>query len=146
MIAAPGIKGGKRIGELTQSVDLLPTLMALSGVKKSRLGLHGHSLKPLMSDRGKKWPRQYAFSSTFIRNGGPSITDGQWTYISYGEQKGRPEFYDIRKEPGQKRNVIRQYPGVRKRMEQALAEFLQKVGTPKENYELLGPIGGPDYA
>ena len=146
MIAAPGIKGGKRVGELTQSVDLLPTLMALSGVKKSHLGMHGHSLKPLMSGRGKKWPRQYAFSSTFIRNGGPSITDGQWTYISYGEQKGRPELYEMRKDPGQKRNVIRQYPGVRKRMEQALAEFLQKVGTPKENYELLGPIGGPDYA
>ena len=78
------------------------------------------------------------FSSITI--GGPSITGGQWTYIAYGEKKGRPELYDMRKDPGQKRNMIRQYPGVRKRMEQALAEFLQKVGTPKENYELLGDV------
>ena len=146
MVAAPGIKGGRRVEELTQSVDLLPTLMGLAGVEKGGLGMHGHSLKPLLTGRAKKWPRQYAFSSTFIRNGGPTVTDKRWTYIAYGEKGGKPELYDMKADPGQKKTVIRQHTAVAKRMQKALAEFLAGVGTPEENYSLLGPVGGPDYA
>ena len=145
MVAAPGVKGGKRVKALTQSVDLLPTLMDLTGVKKPGLEMHGHSLKKLMRGGEKGWPRRYAFSSTFIRNGGPTVTDKRWTYIAYGEKGGRPELYDTREDSGQKRNVIRKYPQVARRMQKALRDFLAEVGTPEENYELLGPVGGPDY-
>ena len=48
-------------------------------------------------------------------------------------------------DPGQKRNVIRKHPQVVRRMEKALRQFLEGVGTPEENYTLLGPVGGPDY-
>ena len=150
-------------------MDLLPTLMGLAGVEKSGMGMHGHSLKPLMTGRAKKWPRQYAFSSTFIRNGGPlltklteggqtkelreimgttavpTVTDKRWTYIAYGE-KGRPELYDFRTDLDQRKNVIAQNPRVRLRMEEALAEFLVSVGTPDTTGDRRRPTGGPDYA
>jgi len=145
MISAPGMKGGRRVKELTQPVDLLPTLMGLSGVEKKGLEMHGHSLVPLMQGKGKGWPRKHAFSSTFLRNGGPTVTDKRWSYISYGEKGGKPELYDLKEDPGQKRNLIRKRPDVAKRMRKALADFLAGVGTPEENYELIGPVGGPDY-
>jgi arylsulfatase A-like enzyme len=146
LISAPGVKGGRRVDELTQSVDLLPTFMELAGVKSAvDLKMHGLSLAPLMRGRAKKWPRQYAFSSTFIRNGEPTVTDKRWTYIAYGEKGGRPELYDLRVDPGQKKNVLGTFPGVARRMKKALGDFLLDVGTPEENYELLGPVGGPDY-
>ena len=58
---------------------------------------------------------------------------------------GKPELYDLKEDPGQKRNLIRKRPDVAKRMRKALADFLAGVGTPEENYELIGPVGGPDY-
>ena len=80
-----------------------------------------------------------------ITIGGPTVTDKRWTYIAYGEKGGKPELHDMKTDSGQKKNVIRQNPVVAKRMRQALADFLAGVGTPEENYSLLGPVGGPDY-
>lgn len=146
MIAAPGVAGGRRVKELTQSVDLLPTLLDLTGVKAEGVEMHGRSLRPLMQGKSRGWPRRYAFSSPFIRNGGPTVTDKRWTYISYGEKQGEPELYDLKEDPAQKKNLIRKRPDVASRMHKALMKFLEGVGTPEENYELLGPVGGPDYA
>ncbi len=148
MVAAPGLKGGRRVAELTQSVDLLPTLMDLCKVKRADLGLgiHGHSLVPLLRNRKTRWPRRHAFSSTFIQNGGPTVTDKRWSYIAYGERDGKPELYDLKADPGQKRNLIRKEAAVARRMRKALDTFLASVDTPKKNLDLLGPIGGPDYA
>jgi arylsulfatase A-like enzyme len=146
LIAAPGLKGGQRVQELTQSVDLLPTFVDLARIKGEKPAMHGHSLAPLLQGSAKSWQRDYAFSSTFIRNGGPTVTDKRWTYMAHGEKNGKPELYDMKADPGQKRNVVRQYPGVARRMEKALFKFLEEVGTPEENYTLIGPVGGPDYA
>ena len=145
MIATPEVAGGQRVSALTQSVDLLPTLMALAGVEKSDLGMHGHSLAPLLTGPSA-WPRQYAFSSTFIRNGGPTVTDERWTYLAYGEHGGAPELYDLQADPQQQQNVIGEHPAVAQRMQKALVDFLDAVETPEENRALLGPVGGPDYA
>lgn len=145
MVAAPGVPGGRRVKALTQSVDVLPTLLQLTGVKPGGLDMHGLSLVPLMKGSKRPWPRRYAFSSAFLRNGGPTVTDGRWSYVSYGQKAGRPELYDLRQDPGQRRNVLRQNPKEAARMRRALAQFLADVGTPADHYELLGPVGGPDW-
>ena len=146
MVAAPGIRGGSRVRELTQSVDLLPTLLDQAGMGTGGMDMHGLSLKPLLAGTAGRWPRQFAFSSIFLQSGGPTVTDKRWTYLSYGEKGGKPELYDMREDPGQKRNVIRQHPQVARRMAKALRGFLHDVGTPEQNYELIGPVAGPDYA
>ena len=145
LIATPEVAGGRRVSALTQSVDLLPTLMALAGVEKRDLGMHGYSLAPLLTGPSA-WPRQYAFSSTFIRNGGPTVTDERWTYLAYGEHGGAPELYDLQADPQQQQNVIGEHPAVAQRMQKALVDFLDEMETPEENRALLGPVGGPDYA
>ena len=73
------------------------------------------------------------------------MTDKRWTYLAYGEKGGKPELYDLKADPQQKKNIIRQEPKVAARMPRALTAFLKDVGTPEENYELIGPVGGPDY-
>jgi arylsulfatase A-like enzyme len=146
MISVPGVKGGQRTGELTQSVDLLPTLLEITGTKTGGLDPHGHSLAPLLHGTSRGWPRKYAFSSTFLRNGGPTVTDKRWSYLAHGEKGGKPELYDLRADPQQKKNVIRQEPKVAAKMHRALTAFLKQVGTPAQNFELIGPVGGPDYA
>ena len=106
--------------------------------------MHGLSLAPLLNGSAA-WPRQYAFSSTFIRNGGPTVTGEGWTYLAHGEHGGAPELYDMQADPRQQANVIGAHPEVARRMRQALAEFLDEVETPEENRALLGAAGGPDY-
>ena len=145
IVAAPGIAGGGRVEQLTQSVDLLPTLLEITGVEYQGPSLHGHALVPLLRGESTGWPREYAFSSTFIRNGGPTVTDRDWTYIAHGENGGRAELYDMRTDPNQRENLIRQRPAIAARMDQALREFLLQVETPEKNYTLLGPVAGPDW-
>ena len=48
LIAAPGAAEGSRVSQLTQSVDLLPTFLDLSGVDYQGPRLHGHVLTPLL--------------------------------------------------------------------------------------------------
>ena len=146
LMAAPGAAGGSRVVQLTQSVDLLPTFLDLSGVDYQGPHLHGHALTPLLQARGREWPRRFAFSSTFIRNGAPTITDRNWTYVPQGEKAGRAELYQMRSDPGQRKNLVRRHPRVAARMERALREFLLWVGTPEENRSLLDPVAGPDWA
>jgi len=145
MIAGPGIRGGQRVGELTQPVDLLATVLDYARLRSRAPDMHGHSLKPLLGRGKAPWPRRYAFSSTFLRNGGPTVSDKRWTYLAYGEKGGRTELYDRREDPRQKRNLIRKRPEIARRMQRALGAFLRDLGTPEENYSLLGPVGGPDW-
>lgn len=145
IVAAPGVAGGRRVDQLTQSVDLLPTFLEMTGAEYQGPPLHGHALVPLLGGETTGWPRQYAFSSTFIRNGGPTVTDHCWTYIAHGENGGRAELYDMRTDPDQREDLIRQRPGIAARMDHALREFLLQVETPEENYTLLGPVAGPDW-
>ena len=144
-IAAPGVAGGRRVDQLTQSVDLLPTFLEMTGVDYQGPPLHGHALAPLLRGETADWPRRYAFSSTFICNGGPTVTDHDWTYLAHGENGGRAELYDMRTDPEQRVNLIRQHPHIAARMDEALREFLLQVETPEENYTLLGPVAGPDW-
>ena len=146
LITAPGAAEGSRVSQLTQSVDLLPTFLDLSGVDYQGPRLHGHALTPLLKAGSGRWPRRFAFSSTFIRNGGPTVTDRNWTYIPHGEKEGRAELYNLRTDPGQRKNLVRRHPRVAARMERALREFLLRVDTPEENYTLLDPVAGPDWA
>jgi arylsulfatase A-like enzyme len=146
MVAAPGLRGGRRSGELTQSVDLLPTLLQLTGVRADGVDMHGHSLAPLLQGTRAGWPRKQAFSSTFLRNGGPTVTGKRWTWLAYGEKAGAPELYDLKADPRQQRNLVRREPAVAARLQRALGRFLEDVGTPAENYSLIGPVGGPDWA
>ncbi len=85
--------GGRRIGALTQNIDVMPTLLEYFGCQKTVKNappLHGKSWLGLLAEKQEK-VRDYAIYGWF---GMPvNITDGRYTYFRSGSPQGnRPLF------------------------------------------------------
>jgi len=97
---------------LTETVDLLPTILNLFDVPYPREQVQGRSLLPLLTG-SKTAIRQYVFART--DEGRPKIPasylvrDLRWALILQQGGKNR-ELYDLEADPGQTRNVIAQHP------------------------------------
>lgn len=133
IIRAPGVKSGQRIRELAQPPDIMPTLLELAGVDGPD-GMEGHSLAPLMKGRKVKWPRQHAFCSPALTAGlndrpKTTVRSKRWALVIGGQEGSRPELYDMRADPQQKRNVFSKNRTAAERMHRALLRFLSDVGT-----------------
>lgn len=113
------ISGGKSIGEMTLDVDILPTIVELSGIShKSKVDLDGESLVPLLNgdaeelngdrfnfiqyDQGTEPPPK-------MRN---TVMTRRWRLV-YGK-----ELYDIKKDPEQKNDIADKYPDVVSRLKE----------------------------
>ncbi|NCO96316.1 MAG: sulfatase-like hydrolase/transferase, partial [Armatimonadetes bacterium] len=132
----PGCKA-KRVKEIAQPTDLMPTLLDLAGVKIPKQ-CHGKSLKPLLKGSKAKWPQRYAFSSTALTTAGraeqpwTTVYDKNWAFFIGGKPEEKPELYDLRTDPTQTKNVLAKNPEVAKRMHNALLKFLKDLGTDEE--------------
>jgi arylsulfatase A-like enzyme len=71
---------GKRVGALTQNIDLMPTLLDYFGMEPQNCPnkLHGGSWLPLVNDTAKRI-REYALYGYFGRD--VNLTDGRYTYF-----------------------------------------------------------------
>ena len=120
---AAGEGAGRRVRDLVQQVDLVPTILDL--VRAPVPGnLRGRSLKPLLE--GRETPR--ACSSTrsrcsrVISSAGalsPSVTDGRYRYIS----APTAELYDLEADPRARTNLAETQP----REAARLAAELKKI-------------------
>ncbi|MEW6357348.1 MAG: sulfatase-like hydrolase/transferase [Planctomycetota bacterium] len=143
MIKLPAQKKGKRIREIVQPVDLLPTILDLAG-QKVALDFHGHSLKPLLQGRKAKWPRKYAYSTFSIRAEEPNfwttITTKGWSMNVGGYQSDDPELFDRKKDPGQKRNIVKSNKQTAGRMLKDYITFLESVDTDADKVAFYEPV------
>ena len=135
-----GLPKGKVVGEVVQSLDVMPTLLQASGLPMPE-GVQGQSLMPLVSESGNGpsngdgWRARPAISekakTSSASVGAPpptdtesfAITDGQWKLIRHTVRpRGGPEFelYDFLKDPLDKTDVAAQHPDVVARLAKAL--------------------------
>jgi len=143
MVRVPGVKP-RRIKELVQPVDIMPTFLELAGVPVPS-DLHGKSLVPLITGKSRKPVRQYAFSSqaltTSVANRPKTtVRDKNWTLIVGGKEGSPPELYDLRRDPGQKKNIFSKNKDVAKRLHSALLKFLRDVGTEEAKIESIAEL------
>ena len=104
----------------------MPTIFDVCGVKGPRT--LGRSWLPLMKGaRTSNW--DYVFTS---RNnwGYPgasraTVTGKRWSYV-VAEPEHPGMLFDLRADPGQKRNVIRSHPGVANKMHRAFMQFMHQ--------------------
>jgi arylsulfatase A-like enzyme len=140
-----GLSKGRVVDELVQSIDVMPTLLEISGLTVPE-GVQGRSLTPLFSDAGNgaaRWKVRPAITEKAITTpdaGGPpphdtesyAITDGQWKLIhNRTRPRGGPEFelYDFVKDPLNKTDVAAQHPDVVARLAKALDGWKQMAAT-----------------
>lgn len=121
IIAGPGVQP-RVIPEQVRSVDIVPTIAAFAGVAAD--DTDGESLRPLLDGRTRRdvplsiaesWYPRLHFGWSELR----SARVGEWKFIA----APKPELYDLRTDPGETKNVIKDRPQVASR----LAADLKKI-------------------
>jgi arylsulfatase A-like enzyme len=135
-----GLPKGRVVDEVVQSLDVMPTLLELSGLPAPE-GIQGQSLTPLMREAGdgRNWKPRPAITEKAITDqqapGPPphdteiyAINDGQWKLVhNRARPRGGPEFelYDFVKDPLNKTDVAAEHPEVVARLAKALEGWRQ---------------------
>ncbi len=154
LLRGPGIAPGQQLRATARSVDLVPTVLDLLGVRlPAAAHLTGRSLAPTLRG-GPEPPAEatYAESLTPLLHFGWSdlraLRDGRFKYIL----APRPELFDLREDPGEIRNLAASSPTQAAALRGALTARLAAekassrsaptaAAVPPEMLEQLGALG-----
>jgi len=133
LIRFPGEKfAGARIGALTQSVDLLPTIFDLLMARYPAEGIQGGSLLPLLAGTS-----QSATDYVYCRGGGrPSkylVRNHDYALMLYSNGKWRA-LYDLKNDPKQRENIIASHQDVVGTMMGAFEKFAARQRRPPMDF------------
>jgi arylsulfatase len=124
------IEAGSTCNKLSSNIDLFPTLAEISGAPFPSRKIDGVSLTPLLKGEKEANPRK-SFAYYYNKNDLEAVTDGRFKlvfphrYVTYGAyvpgNDGQPgkltnieltkaELYDLRRDPGERYDIISQYP------------------------------------
>jgi arylsulfatase A-like enzyme len=127
------VPAGARVDEPVQLVDVMPTLLGLSGLREPS-GLHGQSLEPLLKIRDSHagaWKRRPVIVEKLPLDGADypdaleatGIIDGDWKLIHNRKRPAeRPEFelFDAKRDPFDQTNLAAANPETVQRLAKAL--------------------------
>ncbi|MCX7012445.1 MAG: sulfatase [Candidatus Sumerlaeota bacterium] len=149
LLRIPGLKKGKRFDTFCQPADLMPTILDLARVPIPRR-VQGESLLPVLRGE-KKRLRDFAVSGTnYVQDeevrSPTCYRTKDWLYV-YGGDEWRSELYDLKNDPDEKRNVLKQRLSVARDLHQRYLEFLESVDCPPKSLALrreFNPQPRPD--
>lgn len=133
---AGGIKAGTVVKEIAGAIDLLPTLTAMTGVK--RLGekpIDGHDLSPLLRGQSVAWRERMIFSH---QNGNVSARSQQYRLDNRGA------LFDMLADPGQTKNIASDKPDIAAQMTKAVADWRAEV-LPTSKEDRPYPVGFAEF-
>jgi len=140
-----GVGAGTRVSALTQSVDLMPTILDFLGIPltveqqyrapardlfpqdmvaaSKRVELEGRSLLPLMAGRQRKI-RDFAYIGHYGRSW--TIRSDQWSFHLF-LPTGERRLYDLRDDPGEQRDVFKDQQPIARELELELRRLVDTV-------------------
>ena len=130
LLSGAGLPAGMRIKPQARTIDLLPTILELTGVP-APVGLEGASLVPFF--RGDSALTAVSYAETLypkINLGWAelrAIRTNQWKYI----RAPRPELYNLSLDPGETSNVLAEHPSEVRKLEAKLAAVTGSAGSEK---------------
>ena len=142
-------KGGRDVSVLTAHVDVFPTLAEIAGVKLTgdvAAQVEGRSLMPLLLNPQAPWDDRSLVTHV-----------GRWEKGKAAESKYRAcsirntrftlvndtELYDLQNDPGESKNVIRQFPEDVKKLREAYDKWWTDVQPMLVNENVVGPKVNP---
>jgi arylsulfatase len=151
----PGVvKAGVDVDKLTAHIDVFPTLAELAGATiPESVRLDGRSLTPLLQDRNAPWPDRYLFTHVGRWDKGKaaeskyrqcSVRGPRHILVSAGKDGSKKwELYDLKEDPGERKDIAAQHPEVVKEMEAAYDKWWEEVLSCLENENAVGPAVNP---
>jgi arylsulfatase A-like enzyme len=139
LIKEPGQTAGQRVNDLSEQVDLLPTILELASID-ARAPTEGVSLLPAL--RGRPLERA-VFSMNFqqsprmgpLHTGSVAMVDGRWKYVRYFGSNWYPlmprlddSLYDLAADPIEASNRIAAEPAVAAAMRKEIEAKLGRHG------------------
>jgi arylsulfatase A-like enzyme len=129
IIRYPGVvKPGSVISTPVSSVDFLPTFCEIAGQKANNVD--GVSLLPLLKGgKLKDRPLFWHYPHYSNQGGEPSsaIRQGDWKLIEFYDRPRR-ELYNLRKDPGERENLVERESGHAKQLAAELQAWLKETG------------------
>ena len=151
ILAGGGITRGKRINGFVQHVDIVPTILDMLGVDiKNTSDFDGNSMLPLIYGRGGKI-HSAVYSMDATAKWRFAIRANNYKYI-YSPSKEDSvtkygigirdviELYDLKRDPEETQNIIKEKPEVGKEMESQLLEWINKLEAKKERIMIKNKI------
>jgi arylsulfatase A-like enzyme len=140
---AGGIGGGHDSAELTECQDLLPTLAELCALKvPANMKFDGASLVKILNDEKEKLPdRMLVVQYSRMDHQRPQKNDAAVLWKHWRLIKG-DRLYDLRTDPHQDRNVIKEHPEVAARMQKHYDRWWAGVESHLERFQ-PSVIGAP---
>lgn len=117
IMKVPGMENGKTISKIVSTTDIYPTLMDLCDTEVNH-SLDGESLVELMKDPASRAWRNTAYS--YWRKGFTVRTEDYRIMRYYRSEKPGIEMFDHRNDPYETKNIAKDYPDVREKMEDIL--------------------------
>ena len=135
------VKAGTVRDEFALNIDLAPTLLELTGVAVPAT-TQGRSLVPLLRGGRPAWRNsflvEYYSDKVFPRvllMGYQAVRNERWKYIRYVELPGMDEFYDLKTDPFEMKNLINE-PGAAiplAEMKREMKRLLEETGAKQAN-------------
>jgi arylsulfatase A-like enzyme len=123
------IRPGRVVNELVSSLDLFPTLVALTGAKLPPHPMDGQDISRLVTGevdriggRGIDGGRELVFSG---QDGPAGIRSGKWKYLRPGLWSDGITLFDLEADPGEQQDLSRLRPDLVKLLEARIVELIR---------------------
>ncbi len=106
------IKPGVKLDQMVLNIDIAPTFLELAGVPVPK-NVQGQSLLPLFKDPNAPWRHSF-LTEYFMETHYPrtptwqAVRTDRWKYIHYTELNDMDELYDLKADPYEMKNVIKE--------------------------------------
>jgi arylsulfatase A-like enzyme len=123
------IRAGRVVDEIVSSLDLFPTLVALTGATLPPRSMDGQDVSTLVTGevdripgRGIDGGREVVFSA---QTGAAGLRSGKWKYLRPGIWSGSTTLFDLQADPAEKQDQSRARPDLVKQLEARLQELIR---------------------
>ena len=128
VVKLPGQRRGRRVAELAQQIDLMPTLLAYLGIEAP--ATHGRLL-PALLETGEAGSRRVFSHTKRKAQSTASVIDGDWKFIRRSDDKGvTNRLYNWRNDPGEHENRVAERPVLAGMLAAALQRHLAESVPP----------------
>jgi arylsulfatase A-like enzyme len=136
LVWAPGmVKANSVVEQIIMNVDLAPTFLEIAGIPKPKQ-MQGYSFAEILKGNNTTWPREKVFYEYYWEAAFPqtpttfAIRTNQYKYIYYNGVWDINELYDLKADPYEMNNLIRDTSYYKKGMalRTELFNWLQQSG------------------